>query len=461
MRFRNGLVAGALSVVALAGAVRGRLVILGPGIQPGGPMIPAPPPAAPKKGAATQPVQRLQYPEAPPADPARIKADIHALGSGRYVVREKAAADILKMGDSVVPYLKKALQGLTTPEMRHLMRRDIRTIARMDLMRGPLITLNLKNVSATTAIMDVCQQAGTTANFWNGNTSATVTLNVKNAPFWRVLALLGRRTQMAPSYGFNNNQPGISFQQGQNTLGPYTSFDGAFAVSLQNATYQRTVDYSQPKGGKSDSFSIQMYLLMLPNKIGNVVMQPVVISRAVDSKGQSLVGPNMANYYNGPMMGAVENCTMNLTYPKHPGKRIKMLKGYIPITGDVGVKMFTVKIGTKKPHTLRISGVHVKFGREKLVNGNWQFTYVMSWPANMSQQTQAIQNQLSNTQFMQGFIAGGAAVPFLNCISSVGGANQTTCTMQTNEKIAKVTFNIYQRPVNLEIPFQFTNVPMP
>jgi hypothetical protein len=80
-----------------------------------------------------------------------VKADVHALLSARYSVREKAAKELLLMGDPVVPYLKKALKGLTTPEMRHLLRRDLRKIATEDMMRGPLITLKLKNVPATTA----------------------------------------------------------------------------------------------------------------------------------------------------------------------------------------------------------------------------------------------------------------------------------------------------------------------
>ncbi len=435
------------------------MVILGNGIQPGGPMIPAGPPH--KVAPASHPAEKLSYPGLLPLNQARVKADIHALLSARYSVREKAAKELLLMGDPVVPYLKKALQGLTTPEMRHLLRRDLRKIATEDMMRGPLITLKLKNVPATTAIMDVCRQAGTTANFWNTNASTTVSLDVKNAPFWRVIAMLASKTNISPSFGFNNGQPGIPFQMGQDTLGPFTSFSGAFAVSLQNATYQRNLNYTQPNGGRNVSFTLQMNLLMLPSNIGNVQMQSMIINRAVDSKGQSLVAPNMNNFYGGQLMGAVGNCSLNLQYPKHPGRRIKILKGYIPITGAVDLKTYKVKISTKKSETLRIGGIHVKFGPESLVNGNWQLTYDITWPANMSQQMQNIQNQVQNTSNMQGFGAGGVAASYINVISSNGMPNKTTYTLQTNIKLMKLQLNIYRHAVNLKIPFKFTNVPMP
>lgn len=457
---RNGLILAALGIfTASAAAAQARMVILGNGFQPGGPMIPAGPPghAAP----ATHPAQKLSYPGLLPLNPARVKADIHALLSTRYTVRKKAAKELLLMGDPVVPYLKKALNGLTTLEMRHLLRRDLRKIATEDIMRGPLITLKLKNVPATTAIMDVCRQAGTTANFWNASSNAAVSLDVKNAPFWRVIALLAAKTNISPAFGYINNQAGIPFQQGQNTIGPYTSFSGAFAVSLQNATYQRILNYTQPHGGRSVNFTLQMDMLMLPTHIGNVQMQPIAVTEAVDSKGQSLVTPNMNNYYGGQFMGAVANCSLNLQYPKHPGRRIKILKGYIPITGAMDLKALKVNISTKKSETLQIGGIHLKFGPESLVNNNWQLTYEITWPASMSQQAQNIQNQAQNTANMQGFGAGGVATSYINVISSNGMPNKTTYTLQTNIKLAKLQLNIYRHPVNLKIPFKFTNVPMP
>ncbi len=304
--------------MAISEGLQARMIILNPtNIQPGGPMIPAPAPK-PGKGHASA---KLSYPAPPKADAAKIKADIKALGSGRYAVRERAAHELLAMGDPVMPYLKAALKGLTTPEMRHLLRRDLRAIAKADLMRGPLITLKLKNVPATTAIMDVCKQAGTTANFWNSNTASTVSLDVKNAPFWKVIAILAAKTNMSPSFGYmNNGQPGMQFAQGQNTISTFTSFDGAFAVSLTSGNYQRSCDYTQPKPARSSSFNIQANLLMLPNEIGNLQMQSVTITKAIDSKGQSLLSPNMNNYFGGQFQGAVANCNFNLNYPKHPGR---------------------------------------------------------------------------------------------------------------------------------------------
>ena len=455
---RLTILAVGISMAMTAGLQAKMIILTPPNFQPGGPMIPAP---APKQGKGHT-SGKLSYPAPPKVDVTKIKAAIKALSSGRYAVREKAAHELLAMGDPVMPYLKAALKGLTTPEMRHLLRRDLRAIAKTDLMRGPLITLKLKNVPATTAIMDVCKQAGTTANFWNSNTTSTVSLDVKNAPFWRVIAILAEKTNTSPAFGYmNNGQPGIPFSMGQNTIGALTSFDGAFAVSLSSGNYQRSCDYTQPKPTRSSSFSIQANLLMLPNQIGNVQIQQIAVTKAVDSKGQSLLSPNMNNYFGGQFQGAVANCNFNLNYPKHPGRSIKILKGYIPITAAVGRKKYTVKLSTKKTETLRIDGVRMKFGPEKFVNGNWQLNYVVSWQGPQSPQEQNIQNQVSNTTSMLGQASNGAAPNFINFSSINGGQNETTYTLQTNIELTKLTLKIFSRAVNLKIPFKFTNVPMP
>lgn len=452
------ILAVGISMVTPAG-LRAKMMILNPtSIQPGGPMIPAFAPKQDKSHASA----KLIYPAPSKVNAAKIKAVIKALNSGRYAVREKASHELLAIGDPVVPYLKAALNGMTTPEMRHLLRRDLRIIARVDLMRGPLVTLKLKNVPATTAIMEVCKQAGTTANFWASNTTSTVSLDVKNAPFWKVIAILAEKTNMSPAFGYmNNGQPGMPFSLGQNTIGAYTAFDGAFAVSLISGNYQRSCNYTPAKPTRSSYFNIQANLLMLPNRIGNVQMQQVTITKAIDSKGQSLLASTMNNYFGGQFQGAVATCNINLIYPNHPGRSIKILQGYIPITAAVGRKEYTVKLSTRSTETLRIDGVRMKFGPEKFVNGNWQLNYVVSWHGVLSPQEQNIQNQVSNTTNMLGSASNGAAPNFINFASSNGGQNETTYTLQTNIELAKLTLRIFTRAVSLKIPFKFVDVPMP
>lgn len=448
----------------IAGALQAQTIMLGPGrIQPGGPMIPAGQPHAVGHGkVATQPSEHLDDPGPPKADIAKIKADIRDLGSDGNAVPEKAASELVAMGEPVVPYLKAALQGMTTPEMRHWLRSDLRSIAKINLLRGPLITLDLKNVTAATAIMDVCKQAGTTANVFNNNTPVRISLNVKNAPFWKVIAILAQKTNLSPSYGYwNNSRQEISFSQGQNIIGAYTSFDGAFAVSLINSTYQRMCNYEQVKPSRSSSFTLQANLLMLTHETGNIQVQSIIITKAVDSKGQSLRSPLMNNYFSGPQTGPVANCNFILKYPAHPGRRIKLIQGYIPVIAAVGRKTYVVHLSTTKSERLRIAGMKVRFGPESLVNNEWQFTYVLSWPGMESPGQQDLQTQLANNNCMAGQASNGAAPNFLNLINTTDGPNQVSYIMQTNIKLAQITLRIYTRALNLKIPFKFTNIPMP
>ena len=72
----------------------------------------------------------------PPPTPAQIQRWIHALAGDQYGIRHRAARKLLAAGDAAIPAMKTALQGLTTPERRHLLRQIIRKISILDYLRG-------------------------------------------------------------------------------------------------------------------------------------------------------------------------------------------------------------------------------------------------------------------------------------------------------------------------------------
>lgn len=427
-------------------------------------------PVAAHPVAATHPAPKpkrhgLIFSGPPKLSSQQIQARIHQLSSGRYAVREKAAHELLTMGDAAVPALKAALKGLTTPEMRHLMRGDMRKIMRMDLIRGPLLTLKAKNISAMQAFDDVCSQAGTSANIINSGNLSNISVDIKNAPFWRVMQMLAEKTGVSPAMGYYNNGPGIPLMaNGVLQKGDMISYAGAFATVLQNVNYQRNIDLTQPQHPRSSTFSISADLLMLPAQVGTVQLAPVVITKAVDSHGHSLVGGAAPPMYYGQMMGPVQNFQFNLQYPAHPGKRIALLQGYLPLTASTDPKTITLKIPAKGITHVSIPGAKLSVSAATLVNGGWQVTYTISItqtnPQFVAPQQQNLFNELGNTGNMTIDTAHGRVLQVTN-FSGGGPFNMASYTLGTNGKPAKISMVIFTGQMNLKVPFKYKNIPMP
>lgn len=71
---------------------------------------------------------------------------IHDLSNGRESRRKTATRCLVAAGDAGLPLMKMRLNGLTTPPLRHALRSAIGGIAQADMLRGPLVTLQLRNV---------------------------------------------------------------------------------------------------------------------------------------------------------------------------------------------------------------------------------------------------------------------------------------------------------------------------
>ncbi len=400
------------------------------------------------------------------AEQKKIQKLIHALLSDRYEVRHAAATKLLALGDAALPAMKTALQGLTTPEMRHLLRQNIREISETDLLRGPLITLNLKNVSVNAVLKAVCSQAGSHISYLQPNSAGAVSLNVVKQPFWKVIQTIAESTGVSPMMGYYNNTPGIAF--GPNGLlqkGDLASFDGLFAVTLQSLTMQRSIMLSGANAQKTSSFTASMNLLSIPGKVGPLQVQQPVISKAIDNKGNSLISQNPINqWWQQGYITAVYNATAQLQWPKNHGTAIRELKGYIPVMASMHKKVITLTLNKNgKAHTA-IGGFTVSINNLHRVGNMWQYQYVVQTrygSNNLSPALQNIANQLDSFTALQCYSATGTLLQYGG---GSGGGNQTQYTLQENVqngKPAKFVLTVYLEQQNFNVKFDFKNVPMP
>ena len=394
---------------------------------------------------------------------------ITQLTSHRYSIRHAAAKKLSAAGDAAVPEMKKALSGLTTPEMRHLLRQGLREIAHADLLRGPLITLDAKDISAQQAFGSVCKQAGTVPNFINTNPGMMpqVTIHAHNVPFWQVMQKLAVLTGISPSFGYFGNQQQLTLApNGVLGKGHSVDIEGGFAITPQSVTYNRSVSFMSNGPSTTQTFNIQAALLSIPGKTGPMQVQQTVVTKAVDNHGNSLVTPTPGNmWYGGSQMGGVANFNISLQWPHHPGTVIKELKGYIPVIISSHKKMLDLKFKAKGVASASIDGIKVSISHRTGKPGMWHFTYRIIQPAgayNPNSNRQNIMNQLDQLNSATIITAGGRTVQTNGWSGGGGGPQGITYNVNVmGGKPAELRMAVYTRQQSLQIPLNLKNIPMP
>jgi hypothetical protein len=405
--------------------------------------------------------------------PKQIHRWIMQLASDHYSVRHLAAKKLLAAGDAAVPEMKKALAGLTTPEMRHLLREDMDKIAHADLLRGPLITLDAKDISARQAFESVCRQAGTSPNFINQGVMPRVTIHAHAVPFWQVMQKLATMTGISPSPGYYGNPTQMTLiLNGVLGKGHVVDMAGAFAIAPQSINYSRDVNFMSSGPSTTETFNIQAALLSIPGKLGPIQTQQAVVTKAVDNHGNSLLTATPGNMWYGNQMGGVTNFNIALQWPPHnPGTRISELKGYIPLIISLHKKSLTLKFKSKGVASASVDGIKVSVSNLKMQpaapgrNAMWQFTYTISQPPgpfNPNSARQNIMNQLDQMNSGTILTAGGRTLQPGGWSGGGGFPQGMTYTVNVmGGKPAEFQMNVFTRQETLQIPIDLKNLPMP
>ena len=422
--------------------------------------VAAPEPAAVPAEAAVKPTRE------------QIHQWIMQLASHRYAIRHAAAKDLLAAGDGAVPAMKKALAGLTTPEMRHLLRQNLDKIAHADLLRGPLITLDAENISARQAFDRVCQQAGTTPKFINQGVMPQVTIHAHDVPFWQVMQKLAILTGISPSQGYYGNAQQMTLvPNGVLGKGHIVDMAGAFAIAPQSIAYSRNVNFMQAGPAATATFNIQASLLSIPGKMGPMQIQQAVVTKAVDNHGNSLISATPGNIWYGMQMGGVANFNIALQWPHHPGTKITELKGYIPVIVSLHKKKLKLKFKAKGVSSASFDGIKISVSDLKMQpapagqSGMWQFKYTIVQPAgafNPNSNQQNMMNQLEQINSDTILTADGRTIQTNGWNGGGGGPQGMTYEVNVmGGKPAELQLAVFARQETLQIPIDLKNIPMP
>jgi hypothetical protein len=317
-------------------------------------------------------------PESAPATASTSPDDMakltRQLADSDFQKRGEAAQAIEKLGPNALPQLRDLVRKSTDPEVRRRLEEIIPRLEQAAALQPTLVSLNFRDVPVRKAIQELSRQSGYKLEL---SPSATRTdqdpekrllsAELKDVPFWQALDQLcemGGLTYQEGWYGQDNETLRLEF--GESHVCP-TCFQGAFRITIRGFDYQRSLYFSQgfhrnggdePPFHRNETLRIEMYISVEPRLPLAGANNQVNFTEVVDDTGQTmLLTANETNrYYFGGGMGRSFTQPVNaMLQPSSSGKRIRLLKGSIPVTVVAAQKpKITIdKIMEVKNHTCK------------------------------------------------------------------------------------------------------------
>jgi hypothetical protein len=295
---------------------------------------------------------------------ADIATLVSQLGSDRYVQRQEASQALEKRGREALPALRSARDS-KDPEVRARASALVDKIENLLMVQPTVVRLNFKNAPLPDVVKAISDQSGITLSLIPENSplwqSRRVTLSEANPqPFWKALDGLCREGQLQHNSTIQTGRGGprgtvIQLFAGGNSTVPVPSSDsGPFRVNVLGIHYQRDLRFGQNTqvvpaapggavfaGGRNRNVHEQFYVdLQILAEPRMVLTQngALKITEAVDENGQSLLVPTNddATIRNSGYFGYSSGMTSlqmqaHLNYPEKPGRTISRLRGSLPV----------------------------------------------------------------------------------------------------------------------------------
>lgn len=309
--------------------------------------------------------------QAPAADPVEL---VNRLGAAKFAEREKAAAELEKLGRTALPALRAA-RDEKDPEIRSRSGALLTKIEGALLTQPTMLRVDFENAPLPEVLKSMSDQAGIKLTLVPDNSPAwagrKVSLSEKEPlTFWAAIDRLCETAHLQYNYGMHypgGREPSFPlFEDNGRPILP-VSDHGPFRVSVVGLHFQRDVNFiggpqvkpsqNVPKQASrlsstvNEQFYAQLQVTAEP-RLALAQGGTLKVTDAVDDRGQVLVLPASNNPalnqrvsgYFGYASGPIVQAQASLNRPAKAGTSIKKLKGSIPLI-----------VSTRKPSPLVIS----------------------------------------------------------------------------------------------------------
>ncbi len=427
-------------------------------------------------GAITPALPKLSADET-----AKVRKLIDELG-GDFKTRERASKELNKFSAGALPLLQEAAKNTSNPEVKRRLEEIMPAMERAAALGPTRVTLSLKDKSIRDAVQELSKASGYTIQLQNDGRpnegTRKVTVEFKDTPFWEALDKLceAGEVRIAENY-YGGQMPILMLQSGAATS--FTSNDGPFRINVRGFYYSKNIDFTGQSGGRVDggvarNESLQVHIgVHTEMKIPITSLGQPQITEAVDDAEESMAvvagNPNDRSYYPGGYGGGgfqfMQQTQTNLL-PTRNGKKLKTLKGTVPITviGAQRPKITIDKLTEVKNQTFKDGAITLTID-SVTKNGPGQFSMQVSISNNTGGQPDynwgyQVVNRMAITD-----AKGGRYQVYQNNWNNNGNNCNGTLTITNNGQNnlgdpVKLVFYEWTMMTHT-VPFEFKNVPLP
>lgn len=306
--------------------------------------LPAPPPAArpatlpetsPSTGPTTAPATSPKPLSA--ADAAKIDALVAELSGTDWRSREAAQRKLVEMGESARPALQELVERTADAEVRNRAQGALGQLAEGDRTGETRVTLRLLNVPPQEVIAELARQARAPIEvwpetMWRFNPRGPVTVDIDQKPFWVATREVCEKLNLRPqamggerAFTLVDNRGGANPFKGPTVLsGPFMFVAGGVSESKQ-LTFGQAVGVGDAK--HSLSLNLTLYAEPKLKVLGRSFR--VDVKELTDEAGRSLTPTAIENGMAG-MDAQVQGNAIDVSIPLKAGtgaKRIAKLRG--------------------------------------------------------------------------------------------------------------------------------------
>ncbi len=432
---------------------------------------------------------------APSVGAATVSMWIRNLNSSHTAVRTAAREHLLAMGEPAMRPLEAVLHAPTTPQMRRRFRSVLDGISSAEALRGPLVTLQMKNATLGSVITRLCSLAGFQADLYPQFRSGTpipayfnqerLTVDVRHQPFWLVIRRLAMATDVGPSAGSPMSIT-LPFGRGCSVFqnGAPVDISGAFLIAIQSCTLKRQTQFDLGQGHRNrSSLQVRYDVLWCPDHGTLSRIGPLTVLQAMDNTGKSLCPlphrTRIRNVYaniSGASWGQQTGFTFvaNLKWPAAMAKAIAILRGEIAVVLPVGPITYRLENLASGKAAVVVRGTRLQFGKPVRDTGSQTATPSLNWKVSLNIDDNML-DQRSGPQFaaLVRQITNGKTAVFYgtrgevlsSSVNSNGGGIGSHLRYDfeiTGGKPASLRLIVYRRlAARLGVPFEYKNVPLP
>jgi hypothetical protein len=262
---------------------------------------------------------------------------IRQLGSDDPDARDAAQKQLVDLGPSVIPELKKAAEGDDDPEIRSRASAALAQMKDRDDNGTSYITLHVKDAPAQEVTDALARQARTKFVWLSGTglpanvAGKNVTVDADHKPFWEVMSDVCTQLNVCPALDMPGRDSLRLYASPQNWMMSPHQVVGPYWISAAGVYRSRSIGLMGPQT-VDDQFSIRLIVYPEP-KLAITQISEFKLTEATDDAGNSLLPKPQAGAMT--MAGLRINRSVNhlvesrLYYPQNPGKKIAVLRGEV------------------------------------------------------------------------------------------------------------------------------------